>query len=63
MMDAIGASQGTASILFKYLSLSRHYDHLLLGLVRTEDVAYYLLFSAAFLGLTIHRLDSHRLRT
>ena len=63
MMDAIGASQGTASVLFKYLSLSRHYDALLLGLVRTEDVAYYLLFSAAFLGLTIHRLDSHRLRT
>ena len=63
MMDAIGASQGTASILFKSLSLSRHYDALLLGLVRTEDVAYYLLFSAAFLGLTIHRLDSHRLRT
>ena len=63
LMDAIGASQGTASILFKYLSLSRHYDHLLLGLVRTEDVAYYLLFSTAFLGLTIHRLDSHRLRT
>jgi ABC-2 type transport system permease protein len=63
MMDAIGASQGIASILFKYLSLSRHYDALLLGLVRTEDVAYYLLFSAGFLGLTIHRLDSHRLRT
>ena len=62
IMDAIGAGQGTASRLFGYLSLPRHYDALLLGLVRSEDVAYYLLFSAAFLGLTIRRLDNLRLR-
>ena len=62
IVDAIGAGQGTASRLFGYLSLPRHNDALLLGLVRSEDVAYYLLFSAAFLGLTIRRLDNLRLR-
>ena len=58
----LGAAQGTASALFGYLSLPRHSDALLLGLVRSEDVAYYLLFSVAFLGLTIRRLDNLRLR-
>lgn len=58
----LGAGQGTASELFGYLSLPRHNDALLLGLARSEDVAYYLLFSMAFLGLTIRRLDNLRLR-
>lgn len=61
MVD-LGAGQGTASALFGYLSLPRHNDALLLGLVRSEDVAYYLLFSVAFLGLTIRRLDNLRLQ-
>ncbi|MCC8998883.1 MAG: ABC transporter permease, partial [Candidatus Contendobacter sp.] len=34
----------------------------LIGLFRSKDLAYYLLFSAAFLGLTIRRLDNARLR-
>lgn len=62
IVDAVGAGQGIASQFFGYLSLPRHHDALLLGLVRSEDVAYYLLFSAAFLGLTIRRLDNLRLR-
>lgn len=62
IVGAVGAGQGIASQFFGYLSLPRHHDALLLGLVRSEDVAYYLLFSAAFLGLTIRRLDNLRLR-
>lgn len=62
IVDAVGASQGTISPLFAYLSLPRHGDALLLGLLRSKDVAYYLLFSAAFLGLAIRRLDNIRLR-
>ncbi|HOW62666.1 MAG TPA: ABC transporter permease subunit [Candidatus Contendobacter sp.] len=62
IVDAVGVGQGIASQFFGYLSLPRHHDALLLGLVRSEDVAYYLLFSAAFLGLTIRRLDNLRLR-
>ena len=62
IVDAAGAGQGAVSPVFAYLSLPRHNDALLLGLVRSEDVAYYLLFGAAFLGLAIRRLDNLRLR-
>jgi ABC-2 type transport system permease protein len=62
IVDVAGAGQGATSPVFAYLSLPRHHDALLLGLVRSEDLAYYLLFSAAFLGLTIRRLDNLRLR-
>jgi ABC-2 type transport system permease protein len=51
-----------AGNLFRYLSLLRHYDALLLGLVNSADIAYYLLFATAFLGLAIRRLDDIRLR-
>jgi ABC-2 type transport system permease protein len=51
-----------AGHLFRYLSLLRHYDALLLGLVNSADIAYYLLFATAFLGLAIRRLDDMRLR-
>lgn len=62
LVDMVGAGQGVASPLFAYLALPRHHDALLLGLVRSEDVAFYLLFSAAFLGLTIRRLDTLRMQ-
>ncbi len=62
IVDMAGAGQSAISPVFAYLSLPRHNDALLLGLVRSEDVAYYLLFGAAFLGLTIRRLDNLRLR-
>jgi len=61
-VDAAGAGQEASSPIFTYLSLPYHHDALLRGLVRSEDVAYYLLFSGAFLGLTIRRLDNLRLR-
>jgi ABC-2 type transport system permease protein len=62
IVDAVGASQGSVSPLFDYLALPRHGDALLIGLFRSQDLAYYLLFSAVFLGLTIRRLDNARLR-
>lgn len=61
-VDMASAGQGAVSPLFGYLSLSRHNDGLLLGLVRGEDVIYYVLFSALFLGLAIRRLDNARLQ-
>lgn len=62
LVDAAGGGQGAAGPWPAYLSLARHYDALQLGLVRSEDLAYYLLFSAAFVGLTMRRLDNLRLR-
>jgi ABC-2 type transport system permease protein len=61
-VDLAGAGQETVSPVFQYLALPRHFDALLRGLVHSTDVAYYLLFSAAFLGLAIRRLDNIRLR-
>ena len=62
IIDAAGASGEDDSALFAYLSLFRHYQALLMGLFNSADVAYYLLFSAAFLGLAIRRLDNQRLQ-
>lgn len=57
-----GSAESTASELFVYLS---HFSHLLSfldGLFDSSDLVYYLLFSAAFLILTIRRLDNERLQ-
>ena len=62
IVDAANLGREAAGSLFGYLSLLRHYDALLLGLFDSADVAYYLLFVAAFLGLAIRRLDDGRLR-
>jgi ABC-2 type transport system permease protein len=62
IVDLAGAGQGAVSPIFNYLALPRHLDALLLGWVHSADVAYYLLFSVAFLGLAIRRLDNFRLQ-
>ena len=46
--------------VFSYLSLIDHYENLRRGVFETTDVAYYLLFTALFLGLTVQRLDLER---
>ncbi|GAB6040798.1 ABC transporter permease subunit [Endothiovibrio diazotrophicus] len=51
-----------ASGLFNYLSLLRHQEGLLKGLISSADLAYYLLFILTFLALSIRRLDSYRLQ-
>src|SRR3546814_16361719 len=42
--------------VFSYLSLIGHFESLRRGVFATADVAYYLLFSALFLWLTVLRL-------
>lgn len=46
--------------VFQYLSLIDHYESLRRGVFDTADVAYYLLFTVLFLGLTVQRLDLER---
>ncbi|HEY9544967.1 MAG TPA: ABC transporter permease [Solimonas sp.] len=46
--------------VFSYLSLIGHFESLRRGVFATADVAYYLLFSALFLWLTVLRLDIER---
>lgn len=51
----------TAGSLLGYLALLGHHDALLRGLFDSADIMYYVLFSVAFLGLAIRRLDDERL--
>lgn len=46
--------------LIGYLTLIGHFQDLLEGLFDSSDVAYYLLFTALFLWLTVLRLDMER---
>lgn len=48
--------------VLEYLSLLKHYESLLKGLVSTTDLGYFLLFILAFLVLSVHRLDNDRLQ-
>jgi len=58
----LASSSGEKSVLFGYLSLMRHYQSMLQGVFSTADLAYYLIFSALFLILSIRRLDVQRLQ-
>ncbi len=55
------ASDQQASVL-SWLSLQRHYGALLRGVFDTADLAYFLLFIAAFLVFSVRRLDNDRLQ-
>lgn len=45
-----------------YLSLMKHFENFNRGLVDTADLAYFVLFAATFLILTMRRLDAQRLQ-
>ncbi len=62
IIDWAGKSEAQVSGLFAYLSMLRHYETLLKGLIHSTDVAYYLLITILFLGLSIRRLDADRLQ-
>lgn len=62
IIDWTGNSAGNAEGVLGYLSLLRHYEHLLKGLVNTTDLAYFVLFIVAFIVLSIHSLDYDRLQ-
>lgn len=47
--------------LLRYLSLFNHYQALLKGLFKTQDVIYFLLFILTFLSLSVSRLDAERM--
>jgi ABC-2 type transport system permease protein len=61
IIDWAGKGGDEVSGLLQYLSLPRHYEPLLRGLVHSTDVLYFLLFIIIFLGLSIRRLDADRL--
>jgi len=58
----IGNADGESSELFAYISITNHFDNLLRGLFHSTDVLYYVIFTALFLILSIHRLDAERIQ-
>ncbi len=56
------AGNSESSGLFSWLSLLRHYQPLLQGEVNSSDISYYLIVTTLFLIVTIHHLDSERLK-
>jgi ABC-2 type transport system permease protein len=62
IIELTGKNGAEAGNVLAYLSLQRHYEALLRGLFDSSDILYYLLFIAAFLVLSVRRLDADRLQ-
>ena len=58
----ISSNTGGSAGLLSQLSLLTHYAPMLRGLINTADIAYFVLFIATFLLLTIRQMDSQRLQ-
>jgi len=58
----INTNTGDSSNALSQLSLLSHFTPMLRGLINTADVAYFILFIAMFLLLTIRQMDSQRLQ-
>ncbi len=60
LLQVFSAADGPLAALAGYLSLLGHFDNLRRGVFDSADLIYYLLFSAAFLGLTVQRFAWER---
>ena len=58
----ISNNSGDSTSVLTQLSLLGHFLPMLRGLVDTADIAYFVLFIATFLALTVRQLDSQRLQ-
>ncbi len=58
----ISNNSGDASAALTQISLLGHFAPMLRGMIDTADIAYFVLFIATFLILTIRQLDSKRLQ-
>ncbi len=62
MLDVGRSLRQHDSPLLDYLSMLNHFRSLQTGLLNSEDVCYFLLFTASFIVLSIRRLESDRLQ-
>ena len=62
IINLIGDGNVRISPFCHYLSLTGHFNSLLMGNFDTSDVLYYVLFIITFLVLSIRRLDAYRLQ-
>lgn len=62
LLNNNAAGDGGTNVL-NYLSLHTHFAPLLRGILNTADIAYFLLFIAGFIVLTIRQLETQRLQS
>ncbi len=60
LLEALAYGGGLFAEVFRQLSLIGHFEKLRRGVFSTDDLAYYLLFTALFLWLSVQRLDLER---
>ncbi len=60
LLQLLSVQPGLLGQLSGYLSLLGHFDQFRRGVFDTSDLSYYLLFTAAFLGLTVQRLHAEQ---
>ena len=58
----LAGSTADKDSLLSYVSLLQHYQSMMKGVVNSGDVAFYLIFVATFLVLSIRKLDAQRLQ-
>ena len=63
IIDWSSKASGKAGGVLEYLSILRHFEGLMKGLISSTDLIYFVLFIATFLVLSIHRLDNDRLQS
>lgn len=62
IIDWTGGNSGKTEGVLEYLSVLRHYENVLKGLVSTTDITYFFLFILTFIVLSVHCLDNDRLQ-
>jgi len=62
LINLATGAEGKGSVLFDWIAMSTHFDHLLSGLVRSSDLIYFMLCIVLCLILAIRRVDSLRNR-
>jgi len=62
IIDWTSGARAEVSGILSYMSLTRHYEPMLKGMINSVDIAYYLLFIITFLVLSVRRLDAERLQ-
>ncbi len=62
IIDWTSGARAEVSGILNYMSLTRHYEPMLKGMINSVDIAYYLLFIITFLVLSVRRLDAERLQ-
>lgn len=61
ILDSAASAHPGEATVFTYLSIIQHNTPMLRGIVNSVDIAYYVLFIASFIILSIRQLDNQRL--